>query len=75
MRVTCRVTAEGGRPDLHAFRLHLLAPDGAALPAYSTVVLAPGGRADRVALGPEPAAGRHGVRHRRDQRNGRENAA
>ncbi len=48
VRVTCRVTAEGGEPDLHAFRLQLLAPDGAALPAYSTVVLAPSGRAEIV---------------------------
>lgn len=58
--VSCRVTAEGSQPDLHAFRLQLCGPDGAALPAYSTAVLAPGGGTEIVlplALG--QAAGRY----------------
>jgi len=46
VKVICRVSAEGGEPDLHAFRLQLLAPDGAALSAYNTAALAPGGRAE-----------------------------
>ena len=54
------MTAQGAEPDLHAFRLQLRAPDGAALPAYNTVVLAPGGRADIVLpLALNQSAGRY----------------
>lgn len=48
VRVTCRVLAEDAEPDLHALRVRVVGPDGSALAAYNTVVLAPAGRAEIV---------------------------
>ena len=44
-RITCAVQAGPNEPDLHAFRILLRGPDSSELPAYQTVVAAPGGKA------------------------------
>jgi hypothetical protein len=59
----CRVTTDGAAADLHALRLQVLGPDGAALPAYGTVVLAPAGCAEvSLPLAWNEPLGRHTLR-------------
>jgi hypothetical protein len=59
--VACTVKADGA-PDLHALRLEVRGPDGAALPAYALTVLAPGGAATvRLPLALNQPPGRYKV--------------
>ncbi|MHC4716785.1 MAG: beta-galactosidase, partial [Planctomycetota bacterium] len=55
--VTCRVRAQGAKPDLHAVRIRVTGPDGKDLPEYAAVLLAPGGQGEHsipLALNQQP---------------------